>query len=362
MTGSAARGDVRVADVIPRLQLRGGEVQAQHLANERASRSPSRLFTLWGDGVVAAVDGLDIQQGPLTGGRRTVARALRANMRDFAPSVIVAYGGEPLRAAVRAHLDRIAPIVYVRISAVPPRLRRGIRGRVLRHAYAQVTSFIAVSRSLADELVDDFGVDPARVTVIHNARPRPAPLDSQRRSALRAEFGADLDDVLVTWVGGLVAEKDPEAVPRLARRVAPEEPTVRFAMIGDGPIVIDPGPVHLEGPRSDVAEVIAASDILLSTSTTEGLPGVMVEASLAGVPIVAPDVGGISEIVGETSGILVPPGDEPALANAIVLLARDPSLRARFAAGATERSGDFEIGAVGKAFDAVLLDALRSER
>lgn len=97
--------------------------------------------------------------------------------------------------------------------------------------------------------------------------------------------------------------------------------------------------VRLLGYRSDVANVFAAADMLVMPSLSEGLPLALVEAMMAGLPIVASEVGGIPEVVThERDALLVPPGDPHALATALSRLLRDPELRSRLSTRARERA------------------------
>jgi len=88
--------------------------------------------------------------------------------------------------------------------------------------------------------------------------------------------------------------------------------------------------VRLLGTRTDVPNLLSASDILVLASLWEGLPGVIAEAMASGLPVVATNVGGIPELVvdGKT-GLLVPPGDATSLADALSRLIDDPDLRYR---------------------------------
>ena len=97
------------------------------------------------------------------------------------------------------------------------------------------------------------------------------------------------------------------------------------------------------GFREDMPDVYAGLDLFVLSSTSgEGSPAVLKEAMAAGTPVVATALDGIEEIVEDARhGLLVPPGDAPGLARAIVILARDAQLRARYSAAARSRVLEF---------------------
>jgi len=119
----------------------------------------------------------------------------------------------------------------------------------------------------------------------------------------------------------------------------------------------------LPGFRTDLDSLIGAADVVVLPSYTEGLPNVALEASAAGVPVVATAVGGTPEAVadGET-GLLVPPGNPAALAERVNRLLSEPATRAEFGANGRERMrAQFTFDAQARAY-LELLNALRPAR
>lgn len=354
-------------DVIPRLQLRGAESFAQYLEAALADRYRFRLLTLYRtDEPRRAPVGvaLDVVEGTADS-RRVAAGGLRERVARFEPDLLVAHGGEPLWVASRARLPRVLPLIYLRVSSVSDATRSRVRTHLLRAAYARADAIVTVSDSLRDELVRDFGVGPDRIRVIPNARPTPPVPDEAGRAELWSSLGVPTGSVVVTWVGAFASEKDPMAVVGLAQRLAAGT-GAHVVMVGDGPLGAQVraagekvGNLHFTGLREDGPTLVGASDVVVSTSRTEGAPAVLIEAMLAGVPIVAFDVGGISGVVPDgVAGRLLRAGDVDGMADAIAALAADPGLRRRLGEGAKGASAPFQMRVVADAFDALYQEVL----
>ena len=137
-------------------------------------------------------------------------------------------------------------------------------------------------------------------------------------------------------IGALTWEKDPQAHLEVSSLVRQQRPDVVHLFVGDGPLrpalessIRDVGDaVRLLGTRGDVADLLAAADVLLLASRVEGLPGCVIEAGLAGRPTAAYSVAGVPEVVEDgRSGLLALPGDVRSLAGAVVRLLADDALR-----------------------------------
>jgi glycosyltransferase involved in cell wall biosynthesis len=159
----------------------------------------------------------------------------------------------------------------------------------------------------------------------------------------------------VLFVGRLVERKGVKHLLSAVRRM-PAELGVRVVVIGDGPErsaleeqaraagIADR--VQIRGRVSDAelratyarSDVLVLPSILDARGDTEGLGVVLLEAMSYGIPVVASDIGGITDIVEhDTSGLLVPPGDPAALAQVLERLARDPALASRLGTAGEQR-------------------------
>ena len=152
--------------------------------------------------------------------------------------------------------------------------------------------------------------------------------------------GSD-DLVTVTFVGRLEEWKGANSFVQIARRVHEEVPEARFQIAGDGPLkgrlIIDSRDLKEkirflgEISHGRIADLLRETSVLVLPSFIEGLPTVCLEALASGIPVVASDTGGTSEIIreGET-GYLCPSADLDRFADRVIRLLRDPELRARF--------------------------------
>ena len=144
---------------------------------------------------------------------------------------------------------------------------------------------------------------------------------------------------MVLYVGKFHSRKNLPLWVEAARRVAAEVPAARFVLAGDGP---DEAAIRALAASAGIAEravfpgvvgyerlpaLFAAADVFMLASDNEGFGRVVVEAGLAGVPIVATDCPGPRELLEAGGGVLVPRGDAGALAAAVTGLLRDDAAR-----------------------------------
>lgn len=209
---------------------------------------------------------------------------------------------------------------------------------------------IAVCEMARQLEIERARVPPDKVVTIYNgvdtgqfAAPD-APAVARSRMALGIPAGVPL----VGAVGRLHRQKGFADLITALAQVREHFPAVRLLLVGDGELRGDlearaqslglSRVVRFAGPRTDVPAILAGLDLFVLPSLWEGLPNVVLEAMAAGLPVVATAVGGTPEVVVDgISGLLVPPRDPAALAEALVLLLRDSGLRRKMAQAGRER-------------------------
>jgi glycosyltransferase involved in cell wall biosynthesis len=189
-------------------------------------------------------------------------------------------------------------------------------------AWGRCDAVVAVSAPMVGAL-ESRGVDPSRIQLIPNAwRDAGSPLS---RLEARRGLGIGDDARVVGWVGRLSSEKGPDVALDAFGRLTDARAELHF--VGDGrmrgdleararELGIDER-VRWHGPVVDAGRYLAAFDLLVLSSRTEGTPMVLFEAMAADVPIVATTVGGVPDVVSEREALLVPSEDPGALATAI---------------------------------------------
>jgi len=356
---------VRILHVVASSQRRGAEVFAADLVRGlgragieqrvialRGSREPIRfeapLKVLVPDGCPAPRKGIHIG----------TVRAVRSVIRGWSPQVVNVHGGEPLKYAVLAGAGRSCRLVYRKIGAAPALTPRSPRRAAHAALMRRADVVVAVAESVRREAIEVFGLPAHRVVTIPNAVAAARILPAPRREDARRALAIPIDAPLVLFLGALSEEKAPLDLIEVADRVRRHRPDALLLMAGDGPLraeveaaVLRRGlqrSVRILGSRADVSTLLSACDVVALTSRTEGMPGVVIEAGLAGRPTVGYAVGGVPEVVvdGET-GLLSPPGDIQGVTRALLDVFESAELRDRVGAAARERClRSFEIRAI----------------
>ena len=206
---------------------------------------------------------------------------------------------------------------------------------------------LTVSRADERRMIEVEGLKRQKVRFVANGiEGFIADEDGPRR--FRAEMGLGDGTAVIGTACAMREQKRLDVMIRAAALVAEEHDDVKLVLIGDGPerprleALVDSlglqGTVLFAGTRPDVRSILPTLDVALLSSDFEGSPLALMEYMDARLPIVATAVGGVPDLIDDgVNGLLVPPGDETALANAALGLIRDPGRSAALGAAAAER-------------------------
>jgi glycosyltransferase involved in cell wall biosynthesis len=296
-------------------QLRGRCDFVALLGDDCAEETRARLAEAGAD--VRIVRGLRRRPAPTA-----VARLVRA-VRAARPALVHANlsdQGDGLAALAAGRLAR-RPLMATLHLVLPGRTQRkeAVSIAALRHFSIVIGVSHAVGRYL----------DLHRIhgTVVMNGLSPPPPASDPR-----GELGLDGSGLVVGGVGRLHEQKGWDVFCQAARLVRSKRPDAVFAVIGGGPeeaslaSLGEYSDVRFIGYRPGAGSLIPAFDILAVPSRYEGLGLTPLEGLFHGVPVVASDIEGLTEVLGDCA-VLVPPNDPEELAGAILRVASDHALR-----------------------------------
>jgi glycosyltransferase involved in cell wall biosynthesis len=222
------------------------------------------------------------------------------------------------------------------------------RTRIIRRVHRWSSFIIANSTAVRNLLVDDFRIPEERVCVIRNGvnLDRFLAKSGDRQKLLP---GVDPQAPLVITVGNMHSRvKGHYELVEAVRSIRDPFPNAKFLIVGDGeerPRIeraaqqagVGDMFVFL-GQRADIPDLLSCCDLFVLPSLAEGLPNAILEAMASGLPVVATRVGGIPEIIEDgRTGLMVPPKDPKALAEAIMRVLRDAEFATMLADSGQER-------------------------
>jgi glycosyltransferase involved in cell wall biosynthesis len=272
------------------------------------------------------------------------------------------------RALAAAHLDAIhyhagllgemyAPIVAGCMAGIPARiltlhnyivkhapLRRFIESRVLR----RLDRIVAVSNHTKRELVEKKDVLPEQVVVVPNGVEVAAYANMMERREARGALGLSNKALVVGLVGRLHDLKGIDLMIEAVPLIKAQVPRLQVVLIGVGPeedalkqlarYRAASDVVRFAGYRRDARRFMSALDLIALPSRDEANPLALLEAMACGKPVVGARVGGVPEVVVDgVTGLLAPPENVPALAEAVVRLLNDPDMRQAMGEAGRER-------------------------
>ncbi|WP_089718439.1 glycosyltransferase family 4 protein [Candidatus Entotheonella palauensis] len=200
-----------------------------------------------------------------------------------------------------------------------------------------VDAFITISHEIDAEL-NTFGIDSSRRVYIPNGvnTDRFAPVNRAERQLLRQSLHLPTDSPIALFMGRLAAEKRVDNLLAIWPAIRHLHPHAELVIIGTGEeesklrATAGPGVTFL-GAIDDVTPYLQAADVFVLPSATEGLSNAMLEALATGLPVVATQVGGASDIITDgLNGRLIPPDDLDCLQEALSILLGDDALRGTF--------------------------------
>lgn len=346
----------RIIFVFGNLELGGAERQALILARYLAEQAHVEVWGFNKKGPVAEIcdqHGLPWRLVPYRfkdrcsinfGSLRGVARALR----QAQPDILLPYTIYPnlVSGLVWKWTGARACVWNQRDEGVVP-----FQSPLIHRAVERTSHFISNSEAGARFLMDELGVNDARVTVIPNGVEAGTP--ESDRHEWRERLAVDDRAFMACMVANLHLNKDHATLLRAWRKVVNE-----FAAANGKALLVLAGRhdgayeslaslaselnlddnVRFAGPVSDVRGLLSAADVSVCSSRSEGCPNAVLESMAAGLPVAGSDIKGIRDVVGSGGlELLAAPGDADSLAEVLLKLAKNPELCRRIGTENRER-------------------------
>ncbi|WP_434130537.1 glycosyltransferase family 4 protein [Methylocaldum sp. GT1BB] len=233
---------------------------------------------------------------------------------DTEADVLCTHFTRPLVTGVIAGRWLGLPVIHNEHS--PCDLRGRLGGLLARAVYPFVDAVICNSQYTADSVLRTYNISAAKLHVVHN------PIEARRpigdRQAVRAELGLSERDCLIGHTGGMTSWRDQQTLIRAFGEIYETNRRLRLLLIGDGPLrpalenlAADSGladAVHFIGYSDRIGDYLSAMDIYVNPAVAEGFGIAVVEAMLAGLPVVLADAGAHPELVQrDVDGVLYAP-------------------------------------------------------
>jgi glycosyltransferase involved in cell wall biosynthesis len=378
------QGKFRILHFIEQFNLRGAELFASQLASALASLGHYNVLcsvyrsNFNGFPIDASIDSCSIQarKAGLWAKLGLQPSVLIKTIRlwsKYKPDIVLAHGSDTMKYVALASMFKPRPItIYRNIGTASHWLRSKLHISVNRKLLARVDAVVSVSQVSREDFISLYRFPPDRVKVILNAvnPDRYLKTDIEKeRTTVRSRLGLAATDKILVSIGSLSPEKNQIELLNLIHQL--EDNSLHLLLVGDGPLRQDllnvtmnlqlQNRVHFLGIQPDVAPILAASDIFVLPSKSEGLPGVLIEAGMAGLPAVAYDVGGVKEvIVADKTGIIVPARNYEKFKSAVISLLADPEKRRQMGSLARQIYPErFDIRVIAKQYEAFFLNCCK---
>lgn len=308
---------MKILQILQKPQLRGAEIFAAQLAQKLSENGHQvALLFLFSGQDLLPYKGLKIHlhANPKHRMLDFVAwRRLAKIIQDFQPDIVQANAGDTLKYAglSRMFFGWKGKLIFRNANLISDFIDSTPKKKYNQLLLSQVDGVASVSKICREDFVSLFKWKkpiaelPIGVWVPHGV------------SKLPREIAEILDSrPFLIHIGSFVSEKNHEGLLRIFERIRNKSQDIKLLLFGDGPLRSKiekqlPPNVFSLGPRNDIHAILPHAKALLLPSLIEGLPAVILEAMATKVPVVAYNVGGISEVIQDRkTGFLIPKGEE----------------------------------------------------
>ena len=365
-----------VLQVLHRMGIGGAEVLVDRMVRNMSDRYSFVIACLdevgtLGEGLISqGVQVVNLRRG--AGLDRACIKGLRAVVNDANVALIHAHQYTPFfySIAARGLFGRV-PLVFTEHGRHFPDTKRWKRVVFNRLMARKSDRIVGVGDAVKNALIVNEGFADSQVKVIYNGIPIAHVTETRAdRAVVRRELGIPQDAQVIVQVARLDYLKDHKTAALAFSQLADRIPNVYWLVVGDGPKRAEitnqikalncNNRILLVGERNDVPRLLHASDIMLLSSISEGIPLTLIEGMLAELPIVSTEVGGVGEVViAGQHGFLVESGNAKAMGERLEQLVGSRHLQREMGTAARIRArSTFDEDSMHSEYDAVYQDSL----
>ncbi len=311
--------------------MRGAEVFAAHLASHIVSSGHEAILVCLYNGSAALPFKGKCYHLTGTPGKRfydyPAWKKLASIIKQEQPDIIQANAGDTLKYAVFSKIlfGWKDPVIFRNASTISLYIHSRVAKWWNNFQFNFVKKIISVSERSATDFANLFPDQQNKIMVI----PGGVETDDFRPPMNRKKSGSSSATIPLLHIGGFTFEKNHAGLIRIFEIMLTSNSNFRLHLVGDGPLKKDieqlvekkqlTGHIRFHSTRKSAQRFIKNATALLLPSLIEGLPAVILESFYCRTPVIAYDVGGISEVVkNEKTGYLIESGDEKAFANAAI--------------------------------------------
>ncbi len=247
-------------------------------------------------------------------------RSLAEYIGDLRPDIVQANSGDTLKYAVISKLlySWKGKLVFRNASKMGDYINSRAK-RIYNQQLINRVDFVAsVSENSRRDFLRTFSYPSNKTRTLTIGTPMAEPLEQEKIAEIKRKL--EVSGQMIVNVGSFTFEKNHLGLLEIFSRVLKNHPNSKLVLVGDGGLrpKIEAAIAHknlsksviLTGFRRDAVDILGAADVMLMPSNIEGMPGVILEAMMRGVPVIASAVGGIPEVIinGQT-GVVIPSED-----------------------------------------------------
>ena len=345
---------MKILQLVTKRQFRGAEIFAAELSANLSLRGHNIIFAALYRSKGEKLHATHVKNVDLNGRNFFLNfflffKLLRL-IYHFKPDIIQANGSDTLKYALLSkYFFPKCKIVYRNISMASTWVNnKSIKFYFIKWLIQKLDQVVSVGSAALVDFKATYQIPDAKGCVIKRGVINQSYQRPSSRLLLLKQFGFTEDEIILVHAGSFTKEKNHKFLIDCFEQIHLNEPRVRLLLVGEGPLaseikqLVANRDIHdlvvFAGYQNHVQQIFAGADVFLLTSLTEGIPGVVLEAALQKLPVIAVNAGTINDfVINNVTGILVERHDQKLFSNAVLNLLKHKDISEQIVAGALNK-------------------------